>query len=174
MSGNDIDLSLLCPQFVPDGLLLNLQVHGNRNSMMQNITYNPTDQDPFLSLYFVCRLTATTFSTTLGAYWFSLKARVSFQKETHLRIKRVWFPQKYDHHSTTAKNALYFLHVVIGFKEAVSVTVHQTGVMGGGVCLAKSCSSLVIPLDGSIYYPQCSPGVLFVLSKVLGRIQHTQ
>lgn len=47
VSGKDTDLSLLCPQFVPNGLLLNLQVHGNRNSMMQNITYNLIDQDPF-------------------------------------------------------------------------------------------------------------------------------
>lgn len=45
-SGKDVDLSSLCPQFVPDGLLLTLQVHGDRNSMMQNITYSPVDQDP--------------------------------------------------------------------------------------------------------------------------------
>ena len=43
MSGKDS--SLLCPKLVPGGL--NLQVHGNRNSMMQIITYNPVDQDPF-------------------------------------------------------------------------------------------------------------------------------
>lgn len=49
MSGTDIDLSLLCFQFVLNGLLLNLQVHGKRNNMMQNITYNPIDQDPFFS-----------------------------------------------------------------------------------------------------------------------------
>ena len=37
-----IDYSLLCPQFVPDSLLLDLQVHGNRNSI---ITYNPPHHD---------------------------------------------------------------------------------------------------------------------------------
>lgn len=52
MSGKDVDLSLLCSQFVPHGLLLNLQVHGKRNNMMQNITYNPNDQDPFFSFCF--------------------------------------------------------------------------------------------------------------------------
>lgn len=52
-SGKDVDLSSLCPQFAPDGLLLTLQVHGDRNSMMQNITYSPVDQDPFLSFSFV-------------------------------------------------------------------------------------------------------------------------
>lgn len=64
MSGKDS--SLLCPQFVPDELSLNLQVHGNRNSMMQNITYNPIDQDPLLFFF----LTATTSSQTIGAYCF--------------------------------------------------------------------------------------------------------
>lgn len=65
MSGKDIDLSLLCPQFVPQGLLLNLQVHGNRNSMMQNITYNPIDQDPFISFLFCFRLPQLLVLTVL-------------------------------------------------------------------------------------------------------------
>lgn len=63
MRGKDIDLSFLCPQFVPDGMLLTLQVHGNRNSMMQNMTYNPINQDPFFLFY--CYF-ATTFTTN---YW---------------------------------------------------------------------------------------------------------
>lgn len=67
------DLSFLCPQFVPDGMLLTLQVHGNRNSMMQNMTYNPINQDPFF--YFIAILPQLS-PQTIGAYcyWFSLKS----------------------------------------------------------------------------------------------------
>lgn len=54
-----------CPQFVPDGLLLNLQVHGNRNSMMQNITYIPIDQSPLFS-FLLFFLPDPTFTTN---YW---------------------------------------------------------------------------------------------------------
>lgn len=39
-------MSLLCP--VSSGLL-NLQVHGDRNSMMQNCTYNSIDQGALFS-----------------------------------------------------------------------------------------------------------------------------
>lgn len=56
-SGKDIDLSSLCPQFIQHGLLLNLQVHGDWNSVMQNITYNPVDQTqfvPFALFFFNC------------------------------------------------------------------------------------------------------------------------
>lgn len=48
VQGKDISLS---PLPGPDGMFLNLQVHGNLNSMMQNITYNPIDQD---HSYFLC------------------------------------------------------------------------------------------------------------------------
>lgn len=80
-SGKDIDLSSLCPQFVPDGLLLTLQVHGDRNSMMQNITYSPVDQDPFLSFSSVFCFIVPSFTTTIGAYWFSLRPHTSFKKK---------------------------------------------------------------------------------------------
>lgn len=54
-SGKEINFSLLCAQSVPVELLLSLQMHGNRNSMMQNTTYNPADQYPFVPflLFFI-------------------------------------------------------------------------------------------------------------------------
>lgn len=123
-------LNILCPQFVPDSSLLNLQVHGNRNSMMQYIhVYSCWSRTGFF-LFGLC-LTETTFTTTIGAYCFcfvffegmcfisernitlEIKLKSDFLKCTTI----TWQQQK--------KNALYFLHVVIWFKEAVSVTVHQ-------------------------------------------------
>lgn len=40
-AGKDGVFSPFCSQLVWDGLLLNLQVHGDQNSIKQNITYNP-------------------------------------------------------------------------------------------------------------------------------------
>lgn len=77
MSGKD--LSLLCPKLVPDGL--NLQVHGNRNSMMQIITYNPIDQDPFFFPFLL--FTATTSTTTLGAYLLVSIDGACFSSQSH-------------------------------------------------------------------------------------------
>lgn len=70
----EMDLSFLLPQLIPDGLLFYLQVHGDRNSMMQNITYNPADQDLFVPFSFCS--TATNFTNT-GAHWFSWKTHIS-------------------------------------------------------------------------------------------------
>lgn len=58
---------------VPDGLFLNLQVHGIRNSMTQNITYNPIHQSPLFCFVF---LAATTFTTNfIMEFTNSLKSR---------------------------------------------------------------------------------------------------
>lgn len=42
-AGKDGVFSPFCSQLVSDGLLLNLQVHGDQNSIKQNITYNPVE-----------------------------------------------------------------------------------------------------------------------------------
>lgn len=86
MSGKEIDLSLLCPQFVPVELLLSLQMHGNRNSMMQNTTYNPTDQDPFV-LFLLFLFDDTTLTTTIGASWFLWRDMLIFRKKFTIEVK---------------------------------------------------------------------------------------
>lgn len=61
----------------------------NRNSMMQNITYNPFNQDPFLP--FLLLLTATTSTTVIGA---DSTCSLCFSSQRNSPQNYLWFPQK--------------------------------------------------------------------------------
>lgn len=142
-TGKDGVFSPFCSQLVSDGLLLNLQVHGDQNSIKQNITYNPVE---YLFPLFFLFFTAATLTTTIGAYRFILEAYVSFQ-ECRLQKNSLITPQKVGPALDYGQNALYFFtcnNWILGGRVSDCVS-------NGGIGLAKSCSSLVNPPDGSIY-----------------------
>lgn len=124
MSGKEIGLSLLCPKLVPVELLLSLQMHGNRNSMMQITTYNPTDQVPFVP-FLLFLFYWHSFSQLLVLPGFFEDTCLFFIKKFTVEVKESEIPKSRTITQQQQKNALYFLLVVVGFKQAVSLTLYQ-------------------------------------------------
>lgn len=131
------DSSFLCPLFAPDGLLLNLQVHGNLSNLMQNKTYNPNDQHHFSLSIFL--FSGHDVPTSIGAYWRCM---------THFKSNPPRVASTLD---IRQKCTLFSTRGNWNFKGCLGDFVWKNRMMS----LCKSCSLLRLPQDGSIFLFLC-------------------